>query len=246
MRDFGKVPVLILLGPPGAGKGTQARIMENHYGLVQLSTGDLLREAVAKGTGPGLAAKSIMEEGGLVSDDIVLDILSERLDSPDCGAGIILDGFPRTLAQASALSEMLEGLGTRVHAAISLKVEDEAMVTRISGRYTCEGCREGYHDSFKQPRAEGRCDNCGGTAFVRRADDTADTVRRRLDAYHRETAPLIEFYGRDGALETLNAMDDIGTITSALHRIIRPIVVEVRGVPLARGSSRLSVTEEAQ
>ena len=246
MRDFSKVPVLILLGPPGAGKGTQSKILEDHYGLVQLSTGDLLREAVAKGTGPGLAAKSIMEEGGLVSDDIVLDILSDRLASPDCGAGIILDGFPRTIAQAEALGEMLAGLGTVVHAAISLEVEDDAMVTRISGRYTCANCGEGYHDSFKTPRAEGACDKCGSTDFARRSDDNAGTVRRRLEAYHRETAPLIDFYEGQGSLLSLNAMGDIGEITKALHAIVRPIVVEVRGVPLARRNSSHSAMEEAQ
>lgn len=229
MHNYSNVPVLILLGPPGAGKGTQAKILQDRFDLVQLSTGDLLREAVAAGTGPGKAAKSVMEAGELVGDDIVVDILRERLESPDCAAGIILDGFPRTIPQATALSELLTSLDSNVDAAISLEVEDDAMVTRISGRYTCDGCGEGYHEIFKRPAVEGNCDKCGGQKFRRRADDNADTVRRRLKAYHRETAPLITFYGDQGMLRKVDAMGDIGAITDALLKIVQPIVLDVRG-----------------
>lgn len=243
MRDYSNVPVLILLGPPGAGKGTQAKILEDHFGLVQLSTGDLLREAVAARTDAGNAAKSVMEAGELVSDEIVINILRDRLADPDCSAGVILDGFPRTIPQAEALSELLASQGTRVHAAISLEVQDEAMVERISGRHTCDGCGEGYHETFKRPAVEAVCDKCGGQKFRRRADDNAETVRRRLVAYHNETAPLIAFYEGKGALETLDAMGEIEAITDALRQIVRPIVVDVRGVHAATKISNSSQME---
>lgn len=243
MRDYSNVPVLILLGPPGAGKGTQAKILEDHFGLVQLSTGDLLRQAVANGTDAGKAAKSVMESGGLVSDEIVINILRDRLGDPDCSAGVILDGFPRTIPQAEALSDLLASKGTKVHAAISLEVEDDAMVTRISGRYTCGNCGEGYHDTFKRPAADGTCDKCGSGDFKRRADDNADTVRNRLVAYHNETAPLISFYEKAGALQTLDAMGDIAAITETLRQMVRPIVVDVRGVHAANTNAKATQME---
>lgn len=246
MRDFSNVPVLILLGPPGAGKGTQAKILEDQFGLIQLSTGDLLRQAVAVGTAAGKAAKSVMESGGLVSDEIVINILRDRLADPDCAAGVILDGFPRTIPQAEALSELLASKGTQVHAAISLEVEDDAMVTRISGRHTCDGCGEGYHETFKRPVVDGTCDKCGGQKFRRRADDNADTVRRRLVAYHNETAPLISFYEKTGALQTLDAMGDIDAITETLRGIVQPIVVDVHGVSPANENSKTAQMEETQ
>lgn len=246
MQSYSNVPVLILLGPPGAGKGTQAKILEDHFGLVQLSTGDLLRQAVAAGTDAGKAAKSVMESGELVSDEIVINILRDRLADPDCAAGVILDGFPRTIPQAEALAELLESKGTQVHAAISLEVEDDAMVERISGRHTCDGCGEGYHETFKRPVVEGTCDKCGGMKFRRRADDNADTVRRRLVAYHNETAPLISFYEETGALQTVDAMGDIDAITSALRQMVRPIVVNVRGVHAASQNSKTTQMEETQ
>ncbi|WP_298919052.1 adenylate kinase [uncultured Roseobacter sp.] len=246
MPDYSKVPVLILLGPPGAGKGTQAKILEDRFGLVQLSTGDLLRAAVAGGTEAGKRAKAVMDAGELVSDEIVVNILKERLRDPDCAAGIILDGFPRTIAQAEALSELLGSLGTRVHAAISLEVEDDAMVARISGRYTCDDCGEGYHETFKRPTVEGTCEKCGCQRFRRRADDNADTVRRRLVAYHAETAPLITFYKGEKCLWTIDAMGEIDAITDALHRILRPVVTEVRGAKQANKNLRTTQMEEAQ
>ncbi|MGB3244095.1 MAG: adenylate kinase [Sulfitobacter sp.] len=246
MTDQCKMPVLILLGPPGAGKGTQAKRLEDQFGLIQLSTGDLLREAVAAGTNAGKEAKSVMEAGELVSDEIVLNILRDRLGNPDCAAGVILDGFPRTIPQAKALALLLRDQGAKVHAAISLEVEDEAMVTRISGRHTCEGCGEGYHETFKRPAVEGTCDQCGGQKFRRRADDNADTVRRRLVAYHRETAPLIDFYDGESALQSLNAMGDIDAITESLRAIVHPIVVDVRGVQTANTATDRTQMEETQ
>ena len=213
-------PVLILLGPPGAGKGTQARMLEERFGLVQLSTGDLLRAAVAKGTEAGRQAKAVMEAGGLVSDEIVLAILKDRLSEKDTARGVILDGFPRTTAQAEALDALLAGTGQKIDAAISLEVEDEAMVERVSGRFTCASCGEGYHDSFKQPAEPGTCDRCGGAEFKRRADDNADTVRARLGAYHDQTAPLIAFYEARGQLARVDAMGEIGSVSRDLGRIV--------------------------
>ena len=217
-------PVLILLGPPGAGKGTQARMLEQDFGLVQLSTGDLLRAAVAAGTEAGQQAKAVMEAGGLVSDEIVIAILRDRLAQPDVAKGVILDGFPRTTVQAQALDALLAETGARINAAISLEVDDAAMVTRISGRYTCGGCGEGYHDSFKQPKVAGTCDQCGGTDMKRRADDTAETVASRLEAYHAQTAPLITYYENKGALSRIDAMGAIEDIAAGLGAIVRKAV----------------------
>lgn len=212
--------VVILLGPPGAGKGTQARMLEERFGLVQLSTGDLLRAAVARGTPAGLAAKAVMEAGGLVSDDIVLSILQDRMGDPDVARGVILDGFPRTAGQAAALDLLLARESRNVDAAISLEVNDEAMVGRVAGRYTCAACGEGYHDEFKQPATAGVCDKCGGTAFKRRADDNAETVRERLTAYHAQTAPLIAHYGKMGVLQTVDAMAGIPEVGAALQALV--------------------------
>ncbi len=213
-------PVLILLGPPGAGKGTQARMLETKFGLVQLSTGDLLRAAVAAGTEAGLAARAVMEAGGLVSDEIVIAILRDRLKEADCAKGVILDGFPRTGAQAEALDALLADSDQRINAAISLEVEDAAMVSRISGRYTCGDCGEGYHDSFKKPAKDGVCDQCGGADFKRRADDNAETVASRLEAYHAQTAPLIAYYDGKGALKKVDAMGAIDAIANELSAIV--------------------------
>ncbi|WP_170475516.1 adenylate kinase [Ruegeria arenilitoris] len=212
--------VLILLGPPGAGKGTQARMLEAEFGLVQLSTGDLLRAAVAAGTEAGKAAKAVMEAGELVSDEIVIAILRDRLAEPDCAKGVILDGFPRTTIQAQALDQLLSETGQKISAAISLEVDDAEMVTRISGRYTCSMCGEGYHDTFKAPVIEGTCDKCGHAEFTRRADDNAETVASRLAAYHEQTAPLISYYQDHGVLKGLNAMGNIEEIAGNLKGIV--------------------------
>lgn len=217
-------PVLILLGPPGAGKGTQARLLEDRFGLVQLSTGDLLRAAVAAGTQAGQQAKAVMDAGGLVSDDIVIAILRDRMAEPDCTRGVILDGFPRTTVQAQALDALLAENGQNVDAAISLEVDDAQMVARVSGRYTCATCGEGYHDTFKPPKVTGICDACGGTDFKRRADDTAETVSSRLEAYHAQTAPLIDYYDAQGALSHVDAMGSIDNIAGALAALVEKIV----------------------
>lgn len=212
--------VLILLGPPGAGKGTQARTLEDRFGLVQLSTGDLLRAAVAAGTEAGRQAKAVMEAGDLVSDDIVIAILRDRLAEPDTARGVILDGFPRTTVQAKALDALLDETGQKISAAINLEVDDAAMVTRISGRYTCANCGEGYHDTFKQPAQDGVCDKCGGTEMKRRADDNAETVASRLDAYHKQTSPLIAYYADKGVLKSVDAMGAIDKISDDLAAIV--------------------------
>jgi len=212
--------VLILLGPPGAGKGTQARMLEDRFGLVQLSTGDLLRAAVAAGTEAGQAAQAVMAAGDLVSDGIVIAILRDRMAEPDCAKGVILDGFPRTTVQAEALDGLLASNDQKVSAAISLDVEDAEMVIRISGRYTCAGCGEGYHDTFKTPAVDGKCDKCGHTEFKRRADDNAETVASRLIAYHAQTAPLIDYYQTQGVLQHVDAMGGIEDIANALQDIV--------------------------
>ena len=213
-------PVLILLGPPGAGKGTQARMLEKRYGLVQLSTGDLLRAAVAEGSEAGKAADKVMKSGGLVSDEIVIAILRDRLSDPDTAKGVILDGFPRTTVQAEALDELLAESGQKIDAAISLEVDDEAMVHRIAGRYTCGECGEGYHDSFKKPKVDGVCDVCGASNMKRRSDDNAETVAERLAAYHKQTAPLITYYEDRGALQRINAMGSIDEIATTVSRAV--------------------------
>ncbi len=220
LKTQSTAPVLILLGPPGAGKGTQARMLQEKYGLVQLSTGDLLRAAVAAETEAGRAAKAVMEAGELVSDQIVIDILRDRLADDDCARGVILDGFPRTTVQAEALDALLAETGQRIDAAISLEVDDSEMVTRVSGRFTCAGCGEGYHDTFKQTATDGVCDKCGGTEMTRRADDNAETVGSRLAAYHAQTAPLVAFYDAAGCLQRIDAMGAIGDIAEALSRIV--------------------------
>ena len=216
--------VLILLGPPGAGKGTQARMLEETFGLVQLSTGDLLRAAVAAGTDAGMAAKAVMAAGGLVSDDIVLAILKDRMADPDTKKGVILDGFPRTAGQAEALDGLLASTGQRVNSVISMEVEDAAMIARVAGRYTCGGCGEGYHDAFKQPAKAGVCDKCGSTEFKRRADDTAETAGARLAAYHAQTAPLIAYYKGRGVLERVDAMADIATVQGSMQASVKRVV----------------------
>lgn len=223
MLDTAKniAPVLILLGPPGAGKGTQARMLEERFGLVQLSTGDLLRAAVAAGTEAGQRAKAVMEAGQLVSDDIVIAILRDRLAQDDTQKGVILDGFPRTAVQAEALDTLLQETGQKINAAISLEVDDAAMVDRISGRYTCAACGEGYHDTFKQPAKAGCCDKCQGTEMKRRADDNAETVASRLEAYHASTAPLIAHYRAQGALIGIDAMGDIDDIAAKMAAIVK-------------------------
>lgn len=212
---------LILLGPPGAGKGTQARMLEETFGLVQLSTGDLLRAAVAAGTDAGKQAKAVMEAGELVSDEIVIAILRDRLSQDDCANGVILDGFPRTTVQAEALDALMFDMDQSIRAAVSLEVDDTAMVERISGRFTCANCGEGYHDTFKTPTVEGVCDKCGSTDMTRRADDNAETVASRLSAYHAQTAPLIDYYDGKGVLARVDAMGEIDAVARELNAVVK-------------------------
>lgn len=211
---------LVLLGPPGAGKGTQARMLSDEFGCIQLSTGDLLREAIADDSPAGLAAKKVMESGELVSDDIVLSVLGQRLAKRDIGQGVIFDGYPRSLNQAEALQSVLSEKGMKLDAVISLDVDDEAMVERISGRFTCSECGEGYHERHKPPANSDRCDKCGSEEFTRRADDNAETVKERLKAYHRETAPLISYYRDLGLLKAADAMGSIENISKNLKRTV--------------------------
>lgn len=211
---------LILLGPPGAGKGTQSKRLEDKYSIVQLSTGDMLRAAVASGSEIGQQAKAVMESGGLVSDELVIGIISDRIDQDDCKNGFILDGFPRTVPQAEALGTMLAEKSLQLDHVIELTVDDEAMVERICGRYTCSKCGAGYHDSFQKPATEGVCDKCGSTDFTRRADDNEETVRNRLEQYHEQTAPISAFYAEKGILKEVDGMADIDAVTSSLENII--------------------------
>jgi adenylate kinase len=211
---------LILLGPPGAGKGTQAKLLEDKKGYKQLSTGDMLRGAVAAGTEMGLKAKAVMDRGDLVSDDIVVSIIAERLDKPDVKKGFILDGFPRNKAQAEALDRMLKDKGLKLDAVIEMRVDDEALVKRIAGRYTCAKCGKGYHDEFAKPKKPGICDVCGSSEFVRRADDNEKTVRDRLQVYNKQTAPLVDYYGRTGVLHKVNGMADIGVVTRQIEDVL--------------------------
>ena len=211
---------LILLGPPGAGKGTQAKRLERQYGLVQLSTGDMLRAAAASGSELGRQAKKVMEAGQLMPDDIIIAMIAERIDRPDTENGFILDGFPRTTAQAKALDKMLAERRLKLDLVIELKVDDAVLVERISGRFACAKCGAGYHDLYQRPKVEGRCDRCGATEFVRRPDDNAETVKARLAAYHAQTAPILPYYAERGVLRSVDGMAEIDEVAAQIEALI--------------------------
>jgi len=211
---------LVLLGPPGAGKGTQAKLLEDSRSLVKLSTGDMLRAAVAAGTELGRMAGDIMERGELVPDDLVIKLIAERIDEDGNVNGFILDGFPRTIAQAEALDRLLKERDKKLDTVIVMEVDDDALVERIAGRYACANCGEGYHDLYKLPKVAGVCDRCGGTEFVRRRDDTEEVVRSRLKAYHAQTEPLIDYYTEQGKVRAVDGMADIGTVQGEIDEAL--------------------------
>lgn len=207
---------LVLLGPPGAGKGTQAKLLLKDRDLTQLSTGDMLRAAVAAGTELGREAGAIMARGELVPDALVIGLIAETMDKDGQADGYIFDGFPRTIAQAEALDELLDERGSEVDRVVVMEVDDEELVERIAGRFACAKCGEGYHDPNRLPKVEGVCDKCGGTEFVRRPDDNEETVRARLKAYHAQTEPLIGYYRRRGKLREVDGMADIPVVAEAI------------------------------
>ena len=211
---------IILLGPPGAGKGTQASRLEAQRGMVQLSTGDMLRAAVKAGTPIGLQAKAVMDAGELVSDEIVSGIIGERLDMPDTAKGAIFDGYPRTAAQAESLDALLAERGRKLDYVIELTVDEDALVERITGRFTCAKCGEGYHDKFKLPKAEGTCDVCGSHEFKRRPDDNAETVRTRMAEYRAKTAPILPIYEARGLVRKVDGMADIAEVGAQIDAIL--------------------------
>jgi adenylate kinase len=214
---------LILLGPPGAGKGTQAKRLTDNHGLVQLSTGDMLRAEVASGSALGQQAKKVMEAGQLMPDDIIVGMIESRMAQPDCKDGFVLDGFPRTEGQANALDAMLRRHGAGIDAVIELAVDEAALVERISGRYACAKCGAGYHDKFQKPKVPGVCDSCGGTDFTRRKDDNAETVKARLVAYRDQTAPILPFYRAKGLLHQVDGMADLDEVTTAIEKVLNKV-----------------------
>jgi adenylate kinase len=210
---------IILLGPPGAGKGTQAQRLVAKRGMIQLSTGDMLREAVAKGTPTGLKAKAVMEAGELVSDEIVSTLIGERLDSCS-GCGAIFDGYPRTRQQADSLEVLLGDRNRKLNHVIELVVDEDALVERITGRFTCANCGAGYHDKFHRPKVEGTCDVCGHHEFKRRPDDNEQTVRTRMAEYRAKTAPILPYYEAKGLVRRVDGMGSVEEVAAAIDAVL--------------------------
>lgn len=210
---------IILLGPPGAGKGTQARKLVDERGMIQLSTGDMLREARSSGTEMGKRVAEVMDRGDLVTDEIVIGLIEEKL-SGEQGGGFIFDGFPRTLAQADALESLLDKLGQKLDAVIEMRVDDEALVSRITGRFTCGNCGEVYHDVLKPSKEPGKCDICGSTDMKRRADDNEESLRQRLMEYYKKTSPLIGYYYAKGKLNTIDGLGEIDAVSAAIREVL--------------------------
>jgi len=211
---------IILLGPPGAGKGTQAKILEDKHGLRQLSTGDMLRAAVAQGTELGKRAKAVMDKGQLVSDEVVVGIIAERLSQPDVARGFILDGFPRNTAQAEALDRMLRSKNMKLDRVIEIKVRDEELIRRIAGRYSCAKCGASYHDPLAPTRKPGVCDVCGSTEFKRRPDDNEETVRTRMAEYRAKTAPILPYYEKRGLVRRVDGMGSVDDVAAEIDAIL--------------------------
>jgi adenylate kinase len=211
---------VILLGPPGAGKGTQAKLLEEKFGLKQLSSGDMLRAAVARGSEVGQKAKSYMDKGALVPDAVVEEVVFEYIDGMGGAKGFILDGFPRTVDQAAALDKKLAEKGIGINSVIVIKVRDDKLVDRIAGRFTCAKCGEGYHDSFKRPAQDNVCDKCGSQEFKRRPDDNPETVKKRLKIYHQETAPLIDYYQKRGKVVTIDGELTIDMVSKEMDKAL--------------------------
>jgi adenylate kinase len=211
---------IILLGPPGAGKGTQAQRLQQERGMVQLSTGDMLRAAVASGSDLGKKAKGIMERGELVPDELMVGLIEDRIAQPDCAKGFILDGFPRTQAQAEALDRMLTTSGAKLDRVVEMEVDEAALTERIVGRFSCAKCGTGYHDKFKRPKVDGVCDVCGNKEFTRRKDDNAETVKTRMAAYRAQTEPLLPYYGTRGVLRKVDGMAPMDTVYRQISAVL--------------------------
>ena len=211
---------IILLGPPGSGKGTQAKRIEQTHGIIQLSTGDMLRATTASNTEFGRRVKTIMDSGQLVPDDIMVEMIGKRIGLPDCRRGFILDGFPRTVPQAKALDEMLSERGLKLDHVILLDVDEAVLVDRLSGRFSCSQCGASYHERYNRPRREGLCDVCGSTQFVSRPDDRPEAIKARFEVYHRQTAPILPYYRDLGVLRQVDGMADIDAVTREIEGVL--------------------------